>query len=221
VADHEMARGKFITLEGGEGAGKSTQARLLTERLRSAGHDVVLTREPGGTAFAEQVREFILASTTAGHGALSEALLFYAARADHLEKILRPALSAGRWVVCDRFSDSSRVYQSLAGDLPIETYVALEQIVVAPTVPDLTVILDIRAEDGLRRATARGADAQRAADPYEGRGLGFHEQLRKGFLEIAKSEPQRCVVIDGAGAPVEVADLIWSAVGRRLSRVNR
>jgi dTMP kinase len=221
VADHEMARGKFITLEGGEGAGKSTQARLLTERLRSAGHDVVLTREPGGTAFAEQVREFILASTTAGHGALSEALLFYAARADHLEKILRPALSAGRWVVCDRFSDSSRVYQSLAGDLPIETYVALEQIVVAPTVPDLTVILDIRAEDGLRRATARGADAQRAADPYEGRGLGFHEQLRKGFLEIAKSEPQRCVVIDGAGAPVEVADLIWSAVGRRLSGVNR
>jgi dTMP kinase len=221
VADHEMARGKFITLEGGEGAGKSTQARLLTERLRSAGHDVVLTREPGGTAFAEQVREFILASTTAGHGALSEALLFYAARADHLEKILRPALSAGRWVVCDRFSDSSRVYQSLAGDLPIETYMALEQIVVAPTVPDLTVILDIRAEDGLRRATARGADAQRAADPYEGRGLGFHEQLRKGFLEIAKSEPQRCVVIDGAGAPVEVADLIWSAVGRRLSRVNR
>jgi dTMP kinase len=221
VADYEMARGKFITLEGGEGAGKSTQARLLTERLRSAGHDVVLTREPGGTAFAEQVREFILASTTAGHGALSEALLFYAARADHLEKILRPALSAGRWVVCDRFSDSSRVYQSLAGDLPIETYVALEQIVVAPTVPDLTVILDIRAEDGLRRATARGADAQRAADPYEGRGLGFHEQLRKGFLEIAKSEPQRCVVIDGAGAPVEVADLIWSAVGRRLSRVNR
>jgi dTMP kinase len=217
-----MARGKFITLEGGEGAGKSTQARLLAERLRSVGRDVVLTREPGGTAFAEQVREFILASTTAGHGALSEALLFYAARADHLEKILRPALAAGRWVVCDRFSDSSRVYQSMAGDLPIETYLALEQIVVAPTVPDLTVVLDIGAEDGLRRATARhGANAQRAADPYEGRGLDFHEQLRNGFLEIAKSEPQRCMVIDGAGAPEEIADLIWAAVVRRLSPVDR
>src|SRR5918992_4999473 len=113
-----MARGKFITLEGGEGSGKSTQARLLTARLRNAGRDVVLTREPGGTPFAEQVREFILASTTAEHGALAEALLFYAARAEHLEKIIRPALAAGRWVVCDRFSDSGRVYQSLAGGLP-------------------------------------------------------------------------------------------------------
>jgi dTMP kinase len=217
-----MVRGKLITLEGGEGSGKSTQARLLTERLRSAGREVVLTREPGGTPFAEQVREFILASRTAEHGALAEALLFYAARAEHLEKVIRPALSGGRWVVCDRYSDSSRVYQSLAGGLPLETYLALEQIVVAQTVPDLTCILDVPPEAGLRRATARqGLPGQPAADRYEGRDLHFHERLRKGFLEIAHSEPQRCVVIDAAGTPVEIADRIWSAVVRRLSPEGR
>jgi dTMP kinase len=217
-----MARGKFITLEGGEGSGKSTQARLLTARLRNAGRDVVLTREPGGTPFAEQVREFILASTTAEHGALAEALLFFAARADHLAKIIRPALAAGRWVVCDRFSDSGRVYQSLAGGLPLETYLALEQIVVALTVPDLTCILDVPPEDGLRRATTRqDATGRPAADRYEGRALHFHEQLRKGFLDIALSEPQRCVVVDGAGAPDEIAGRVWATVVQRLSPETR
>lgn len=217
-----MARGKFITFEGGEGTGKSTQARLLADRLRSAGRDVVLTREPGGTPFAEQVRDFILAARTAEHGALAEALLFSAARAEHLQKILRPALSAGCWVVCDRFSDSSRVYQSVAGELPLETYVALEHIVVARTVPDLTCILDLPAEDGLRRASTRqDASGRPIADRFEGRGLRFHQQLRKGFLEIAQSAPQRCVVINGAGAPAEIADQIWSAVVRRLSPETR
>jgi dTMP kinase len=217
-----MARGKFITLEGGEGSGKSTQAQLLADRLRNAGHDVVLTREPGGTPFAEQVRELILGPSTAAHSALSEALLFYAARADHLEKIIRPALAAGRWVVCDRFSDSTRVYQSVAGGLPYETVVALEQIVVGATVPDLTCILDVRAEDGLVRATARrDAFGRPGSDPYEGRGLGFHEQLRKGFLAIAQSEPQRCEVIDGTGAQAEIADRIWSTVLRRLLGKDR
>jgi dTMP kinase len=217
-----MARGKLITLEGGEGSGKTTQARLLAERLQSAGRDVVLTREPGGTPFAEQVREFIMASRTAEHGVLAEALLFYASRADHLEKVIRPALSAGRWIVCDRFSDSSRVYQSLAGGLPLETYFALEQIVVAPTVPDLTCILDVPPEDGLRRATARqDKTGQLAADRYEGRGLHFHEKLRKGFLHIAQSDPQRCVVIDGAGTPEEIADRIWSTAVPRLSPERR
>ena len=213
-----MARGKLITLEGGEGSGKSTQARLLAQRLRNAGLDVVLTREPGGTPFAEQVRQFLLAPTTADHGALAEALLFYAARAEHLEKMIRPALSAGRWVVCDRFSDSSRVYQSHAGGLPHDAFVALEQLVVAPTRPDLTCILDIPPEEGLRRATGRlDATGRPASDRYEGRGLRFHEQLREGFLDIARAEPQRCAVIDGAGAPEVVAARIWSAVERRFS----
>jgi dTMP kinase len=213
-----MARGKLITLEGGEGSGKSTQARLLTERLRKAGLEVVPTREPGGTPFGEQVRQFLLASTTADHGALAEALLFYAARAEHVEKVIRPALSQGHWVVCDRFSDSSRVYQSHAGGLPLGVFVALEQMVVAPTTPDLTCILDIHPKEGLRRATARqDTTGQPETDRYEGRGLRFHEQLREGFLEIARGEPQRCVVIDGAGAPEQVAARIWSAVVRRFS----
>jgi dTMP kinase len=214
-----MARGKLITLEGGEGSGKSTQARLLAQRLRNAGLDVVLTREPGGTPFAEQVRQFLLAPTTADHGALAEALLFYAARAEHLEKMIRPALSAGRWVVCDRFSDSSRVYQSHAGGLPLEAFMALEQLVVAPTTPDLTCILDVPPEEGLRRAAGRlDATGQTGSDRYEGRGPRFHEQLREGLLDIARAEPQRCIVIDGAGAPEVVAARIWSAVEQRFSR---
>src|SRR5690606_18081710 len=150
-----MARGKFITFEGGEGAGKSTQAQLLAERLKARDIQVVLTREPGGSAFAEQVRELILGSNTADHGRLAEALLFSAARADHLERTIRPALEAGQWVICDRFADSTRVYQGVAGGLPKAIIEALERIVVDDTVPDLTIVLDLPATDGLARARGR------------------------------------------------------------------
>jgi dTMP kinase len=217
-----MPRGRFITFEGGEGVGKSTQARLLGERLLAArlqagGIVPVLTREPGGTPFAEEVRELLLGADRAPREALAETLLFYAARADHLARVIRPALDAGKWVISDRFSDSTRVYQGLVGEVAPDVFVALERLVVAPTVPDLTFMLDIPAEEGLRRAEERRlAAAGRGRDPYEARRLDFHEQLRAGFLELAAREPDRCVVINATGEPGTVAARVWAAVERRL-----
>jgi dTMP kinase len=214
-----MTAGKFITFEGGEGSGKSTQAQELAERLRRLGIEVVLTREPGGSPFAEALRALILDAETPPHSALSEALLFYAARADHLDKTIRPALNAGRWVICDRFSDSTRVYQSEAGGLPGEILDALEEMVVSPTGPDLTFILDLPAEQGLGRAQVRrlaGTSEDPAPDAYEKRDLAFHWKLREAFTAIAKAEPQRCVLIDATANEAAVADSIWSAVETRL-----
>jgi len=214
-----MAVGKFITFEGGEGSGKSTQASRLAERLEELGIEVVLTREPGGSAFAEALRTVILDPEMPPHSALSEALLFYSARADHLDKTIRPALNAGQWVISDRFSDSTRVYQCAAGGLPTETFDALEEMVVAPTTPDLTFILDLPAELGLGRAHGRRRAAKfdpEEPDAYEKRDLAFHWKLREAFAAIAKSEPQRCVLIDASAEPAAVADAIWSAVEARL-----
>lgn len=214
-----MAIGKFITFEGGEGSGKSTQAQLLAARLRGRGSDTVLTREPGGSPFAEQVRALILDPATAPHSALSEALLFYAARSDHLDTTIRPALAAGRWVICDRFSDSTRVYQGVAGGLAPAVLDRLESMIVAPTRPDLTLILDLPADAGLSRAADRrrsNAVVGTQADAYEKRDLAFHERLRAGYAAIAKAEPQRCVLVDGAGSPDAIAAEIWAHVERRL-----
>jgi dTMP kinase len=212
-----MPSGRFITFEGGEGSGKSTQARLLAENLRARGIEPVLTREPGGSPFAEQVRSLILDPATAPHSALSEALLFYAARADHIEKVIRPALVAGRWVISDRFSDSTRVYQVEAGGLPLDAFKAFELIVVKLTYPDLTFILDIPAEIGLSRATTRRlAQALSGEDAYEKRELDYHMRLREGFLSIAKSEPHRCHVLDGTLPEAEIAAQVMAQVERRL-----
>jgi dTMP kinase len=212
-----MPRGRFITLEGGEGSGKSTQARLLAERLEGRGIGVVLTREPGGSPFAEEVRSFILDSAAAPHSALSEALMFYAARADHLARTIRPALDAGRWVVCDRFSDSTRVYQGYAGTLDFGLIDQLEAMIVAPTTPELTLIIDLSVAEGLARARARQkGSAAPGADPYERRDIAYHERLRAGFLEIARREPDRCVVIDGSPRAEDVSRAVWAAVERRL-----
>jgi dTMP kinase len=215
-----MASGRFITFEGGEGAGKSTQARLLAERLKGRGIDVVLTREPGGSPFAEQVRDLILRTEIAPHPPLSEALLFCAARVDHLEKTIRPALAAGRWVICDRFSDSTRVYQGAAGGVPADALEALEKLVVGPTRPDLTVILDLAPADGLARADARripaGQRTETRADAYESRHLAFHERLRAGYAAIARAEPQRCALIDGARPVDQVAAEVWAETEARL-----
>ena len=217
-----MTAGKFITFEGGEGSGKSTQARRLAEVLRTNGREVVLTREPGGSPFAEHVRAVLLDPATPPHAPISEALLFYAARADHLARTIRPALATGQWVVCDRFSDSTRVYQGHAGKLEPGLIEALERMIVAPTRPDLTVVVDIPAREGLARAQARrdcapkaGEDG-RAADAYEGRDVEFHERLREGFLAIAEAEPQRCIVVDGRLSVADVAAQVWAAVQRRL-----
>lgn len=216
-----QALGRFITFEGGEGTGKSTQAGRLAERLRRAGREVVLTREPGGSPFAEHVRGLILSGKTPPHDALSEALLFYAARADHLAATIRPALAAGHWVISDRFSDSTRVYQGYAGGIGLPAVETLETLVVAPTAPDLTVMLDLPADVGLARAAARHQagipdGAQGARDPYEERALAYHERLREGFLDIARREPQRCVVVDAAAPVAQIAGVVWAAVSDRL-----
>jgi dTMP kinase len=214
-----MASGRFITFEGGEGSGKSTQARLLHDGLRARGVDVLLTREPGGSPFAELVRELILNPAVASHTPLSEALLFYAARADHLHKAIRPALGVGRWVICDRFSDSTRVYQCDAGGLPLDVFNTLEQMVVSLTFPDVTFILDVPAEVGLSRAATRRlaqALSGEAPDAFEKRDVEFHERLREGYLAIAKAEPHRCVVIDGTAAPDKIFAQVWAQVERRM-----
>jgi len=213
-----MAAGKFITFEGGEGVGKSTQAKLLVATLAQRGIDALLTREPGGSPFAERVRAMLLDPTTPPHGALAEALLFYAARADHLHATIAPQLAAGGWVVCDRFSDSTRVYQGSAGGLEPEVLEALDRLVVRGQQPDLTVVLDLDPREGLARVTRRRAPTPSPdlADPFEGRDLSFHQRLRAGYLALAQAEPQRCVVIDATLAPESIAGAVWQAVAGRL-----
>jgi dTMP kinase len=211
-----LPTGKFITLEGGEGAGKSTQAKLLRDRLAAAAIGALLTREPGGSPRAEAIRAVLLSGKAKRLGPMAEALLFYVARDSHLELTIRPALARGMWVVCDRFHDSTRAYQGAAGGVPIAAIDALERIVVGATQPDLTLILDLPAEEGLKRAAARAQAASEQADRFESMSLRFHENLRQEFLDIAKTEPWRCVVID-ANRPVDdVAEAIWAAVAQRL-----
>ena len=206
-----MKSGKFITFEGGEGAGKSTQVRLLAEKLASRGVETVQTREPGGAPQAEVLRELLISGATDRWSANAETLLNYAARDDHLRAVIRPALDRGVWVLCDRFSDSTRAYQGLAGGVSMNMIDAIHEDIVAGTDPDLTLIMDIAPEVGLERAHARG-DANR----FENKGLGFHRTLQKSFLAIAATYPERCVVIDASGTIEEISHAIWSAVETRL-----
>lgn len=204
-----MRRGRFITFEGGEGAGKSTQARRLSERLRRTGLEVVVTREPGGSPGAEEIRALLVSGAVDRWSAVSESLLLYAARADHLQRTIRPALDRGAWVVCDRFADSTRAYQLEAAPSLLS---ALEREVVGEHGPDLTLVLDLPAAAGLARVEARGEATTR----FEARAPQFHERLRAAFLEIARAEPQRCEVIDARAAPDGVEAAVWAVVQARL-----
>ena len=208
------ARGRFITLEGGEGAGKSVQARRLEARLAALGLAVVATREPGGSPGAEALREAILTGFAADFSPAGQALLFAAARLDHLDKTILPALKRGAWVVSDRFADSTRAYQGAAGNLPPEFIASLERLTVGANGPDLTLVLDLPAETGLARAAERRRAAP--ADRFESEGLPFHETLRRAFLDIAAAEPWRCVVIDADRSEEVIAAAIWAAVEARL-----
>ncbi|HWT52504.1 MAG TPA: dTMP kinase [Caulobacter sp.] len=206
-----MTRGSFISFEGGEGAGKSTQIRRLAERLQAAGHDVVVTREPGGSPGAEAIRELLVNGLADRWSPVTETLLMYAARRDHVERVIRPALVEGRVVLCDRFADSTRAYQGAGGDAPASLIASLEEHVLGGTIPNLTLILDLPAEVGLRRAEVRGGAAR-----FESKGLPFHERLRAGYLEIARREPERCVVIDADAEIDAVTAAIAEAVAQRL-----
>jgi dTMP kinase len=207
-------RGRFITFEGGEGTGKSTQASLLAYRLKALAVGVVLTREPGGSPGAEIIRHVLLSGAAKPLGAETEAVLFAAARDDHLETVIRPALERGKWVICDRFIDSTRVYQGELGKVDARIIRRLERIIVADTMPDLTFIVDVPAEVGLERASRRRG--KKEADRFETEALDFHTRLRDAYLKIAAAEPNRCVVVDSQRPKEKVADEIWTIVNRRL-----
>jgi dTMP kinase len=207
-------RGRFITFEGGEGTGKSTQAALLAQRLRSMGVGVVLTREPGGSPGAEIIRHVLLSGAAKSLGPDGEAILFAAARDDHVRSTIEPALSRGRWVVSDRFADSTNVYQGTLGHVDPLLLRGLHRVTVGKLKPDLTFILDVPAEVGLERATKRRGEA--GADRFEGEALEFHERLRDAYLHLAAGEPDRCVLIDARDPQAAVATRIWDTVAKRL-----
>ncbi len=206
------ARGRFITLEGGEGAGKSTQGRLLAERLRALDLAVVQTREPGGAPGAEEIRKLLVNGPPERWTPMTELLLMAAARADHLERTIRPALKDNAWVICDRFMDSTTAYQGYGHGLDLDQVAQANRLAVGDTVPDLTVIFDLPAEAGLARAERRAG----GEDRFERMNKSFHDRLRHGFLTIARAEPGRCVVIDAAQDPDSVARSVWDAVRTRL-----
>lgn len=208
-------RGRFISLEGGEGTGKSTQARILASALEARGLSVRVTREPGGSPFAEKMREVLLSGLAQPLGPQGEAALFAAARADHVRETIAPALEAGAWVICDRFTDSTRVYQGAVGKADPRLLRALDRVSVGGSVPDLTLVLDVPPEIGLARAVARGKGA--AADRFEREGAEYHAAIRAAFLALAGAEPERCVVIDARGDVESVAAQILSAVSARLA----
>lgn len=212
-------RGAFITLEGGEGAGKSTQVQRLKRRLEEEGIEPLVTREPGGSPRAELIRDAILSGAIKPLGPFAETLMFYAARKDHLEQTIRPALARGCWVLCDRFSDSTRAYQGVLGDVEPEVIEGLDRLIVGRTRPDLTLMLDLPADVGLARAALRRRAAQGSSDApdrFEEEGLAFHERLRGAFRRIAAGEPERCALIDAQRGPDDVAQEIWSVVAQRL-----
>ena len=212
-----MARGIFITLEGGEGAGKSTQIRLLADDLKAQGRDVVITREPGGTPEAEKIRDFLVKRDGGNWTPMAECLLLYAARQMHVEELIKPALAEGKIVISDRFADSTRAYQSFGHGLPLATVEELNTLSLGDFGPDLTFILDLPVATGLARAGRRLNAAQSQEDRFENLGSPFHERLRQGYLDIARRDSARCVVIDATRNIEQIAQDLSSRVKERLA----
>ena len=211
--------GNFITLEGGEGAGKTTQIKLLADAFKAGGLNPIITREPGGSPAAEVIRSLLVEGAVDRWQPMTEALLNFAARLEHVQATIEPALAAGRWVLCDRFADSTVAYQGYGHDLGRAVIDELHRLVLGYFQPDLTVILDIPVAEGLIRATNRERAKGSREDRYEHMDEGFHQRLRDGFLDIARRNPERCVVIDAAQEPDKVQAEIRAVVGQRLKVV--
>lgn len=207
-------RGRFITFEGGEGAGKSTQIKKLADRLNAARLKTLVTREPGGSPGAEIMRHLVLSGMGKLLGPEAETLLFAAARDDHVRTVIAPALSQGTWVLCDRFADSTRAYQGSLGNVPAGLINAMQRVTIGDLKPDLTIILDLPVEIGLARAAARRGS--RTPDRFEGEKLAFHQGLREAYRKIATDDPARCVLIDANSDPDTVAGRVWTALHDRL-----
>jgi dTMP kinase len=207
-------RGRFISFEGGEGSGKSTQIKLLAEHLGAAKLRTIVTREPGGSPGAEIIRHVVLSGMGKLLGPDAETLLFAAARDDHVRTVIQPALNQGLWVLCDRFSDSTRVYQGSLGQVSPAVLNAMERVTIGNLKPDLTVILDVPVEVGMRRAAARRGSG--APDRFEAEDLRFHQDLREAFRQIAADEPQRCILIDANADANTVAASVWAALRDRF-----
>jgi len=214
AAVKRSGRGRFISFEGGEGAGKSTHIKLLAERLADANVRTIVTREPGGSPGAEIIRHLVLSGMGKLLGAEAETLLFAAARDDHVHTVIEPALKQGIWVLCDRFSDSTRVYQGILGQVSPTILSAMQRVTIGDLKPDLTLILDVPVEIGLQRAAKRRGTG--TADRFEAEGIKFHQELREAYRRIAAAEPQRCLLIDATAEPDIVAANIWSALHDRF-----
>jgi dTMP kinase len=211
-------RGRFITFEGGEGAGKSTQITRLADNLAGRGVRALVTREPGGSPGAEIVRHLVLSGVGKVLGASGEALLFAAARDDHVHCVIAPALKQGQWVLCDRFTDSTRVYQGKLGAADINLIRAMERVTIGELQPDLTIILDVPAEVGLARAAKRRGEE--APDRFEAEDINFHRRLRDAYRQVAIEEPNRCVLIDATQDVEAIARRVWSVVGSRFMELR-
>ena len=207
-------RGRFITFEGGEGSGKSTQIKAIAQRLDATKLRTIVTREPGGSPGAEIIRHLVLSGMGKLLGADAETLLFAAARDDHVRSVIQPALNQGIWVLCDRFSDSTRAYQGRLGNVPPGVLNAMERVTIGDLKPDLTIILDVPVEIGMQRAAARRGIG--TPDRFEAEDVRFHRELREAYRQIAADEPQRCVLIDATPDPATVATNVWAAVSDRL-----
>ncbi len=211
-----MEKGYFITLEGGDGTGKTSQINALKAQLEKTGKTVVTTREPGGSTGAEEIRNLLLQGEPNRWLPMTEVLMLYAARLDHVERLIKPELAKGNWVISDRFADSSMAYQGYGHDLGEDAVMRVQKSALGDFEPDLTIVLDLPVDLGLARAGVRIEENSCSEDRFERMGVNFHEKLREGYLAIAKNNPDRCKVIDASGSVDEVAALIWAVVQKKL-----